>query len=322
MMNAQELRGALAIMPTPAKEGADRLDATNTVDLDETARLAESLVRDGATGIMALGTMGECATTSQSDYEAFVDCLLKTIRGRIPTFVGATALSGHEIARRIKFVKERGATGTLLGIPMWQPATLDMAVKFYADVSHAFPDFPIMVYANSRAFRFAFDLDFWRPIVERAPTVMSAKFSSKGILKEAVAVTKGRVNFVPPVGLAYEFAQISPESTTTCWIPSVGPQVALALMKALAARDAEQAKAVADDIAWAVAPHHAITGSQEVFASYNIQLEKILMGASGYCKPGPIRPPYDVMPENFAQAAREGGQRFAKLREKYSRPLG
>src|SRR5215813_7659957 len=105
--------------------------------------------------------------------------------------------------------------------------------------------------------------------------------------------------------------------------PRVGfPQPALALMKALAARDGQSAKAVADDIAWAVEPHHAITGSQEVFASYNIQLEKILMGASGYCKTGPIRPPYNVMPEDFAKAARESGQRFAKLREKYSRPLG
>ena len=28
------------------------MDASNTVDLDETARLAESLVRDGATGII------------------------------------------------------------------------------------------------------------------------------------------------------------------------------------------------------------------------------------------------------------------------------
>jgi len=307
MTTANDLRGALAIMPTPAKEGADRLDAANTVDLDETARLTESLVRDGATGIMALGTMGECATTS---------------RGRIPTFVGTTALGGHEIARRIRFVKERGATGTLLGIPMWQPATLDMAVQFYASVAEAFPDFPIMVYANARAFRFAFELDFWKRIVDKAPTVMSAKFSSKGILREAVAATTGRVNFVPPVGLAYEFAQLSPETATTCWIPSVGPQPALALMKALAARDPQQAKAVADDIAWAVEPHHAITGSAEVFASYNIQLEKILMGASGYCKPGPIRPPYNVMPENFAQAARESGQRFAKLREKYSRLLG
>ncbi len=186
MITAQDLKGALAIMPTPAKEGADRLDATNTVDLDETARLAESLVRDGATGIMALGTMGECATTSQADYEAYVDCLLKTVRGRIPTFVGTTALSGHDIARRIKFVKGLGATGTLLGIPMWQPATLDMAVKFYADVAQTFPDFPIMVYANPRAFRFAFDADFWGPVVDKAPTVMSAKFSSKAILKKVV----------------------------------------------------------------------------------------------------------------------------------------
>lgn len=322
MITAQDLKGVLAILPTPAKEGAERLDATNTVDLDETSRLAEGLVHDGATGIMALGTMGECATTSQPDYEAYVDCLLTTIRGRIPTFVGTTALGGHAIARRIKFVKERGATGTLLGIPMWQPATLDMALKFYADVAATFPGFPIMVYANARAFRFPFGVEFWAQVVEKAPTVMSAKFSTKSILKESVAASKGRVNFVPPIGLAYEFAQLSPETATTCWMPSVGPQVGIALMKALESRDAQRAKAIADDIAWANEPHHAITGSQEVFASYNIQMEKILMGASGYCKPGPIRPPYDVMPQDFAKAAAEGGQRYAKLREKYSKMLG
>src|SRR5918992_5005817 len=209
MISAKDLRGVLAIMPTPAKEGAERLDAANTIDLDETARLAESLVRDGATGIMALGTMGECATVSHSDYEAYVDCLLKTVRGRIPMFVGTTALGGHEIARRIRFVKERGATGTLLGIPMWQPATVDMAVQFYASVAETFPDFPIMVYANARAFRFVFDLEFWRRIVDSAPTVMAAKFSSKAILRDAVTVTKRRVNFIPPISLAYEFAQLS-----------------------------------------------------------------------------------------------------------------
>jgi dihydrodipicolinate synthase/N-acetylneuraminate lyase len=205
---------------------------------------------------------------------------------------------------------------------MWQPATLEMAIKFYADVAEAFPDFPIMVYANSRAFRFPFGVEFWREVIKVAPTVMSAKFSNKAILKEAVAVTQGRVNFVPPVSHAYEFAQISPETANTCWIPAVGPQPALALMNALAAKDAKLAKAIADDIAWAVEPHHIITGSQEVFASYNIQQEKILMGASGYCKPGPVRPPYNVMPEDFVRASRESGERFAKLREKYSKPLG
>lgn len=94
---------------------------------------------------MALGTVGECATLSRRDYESFVACLLSTVRDRILTFVGTTALGSHEVVRRIRFVKERGASGTLLGIPMWQPATLDMAVGFYADIAEAFPDFPIMV---------------------------------------------------------------------------------------------------------------------------------------------------------------------------------
>jgi dihydrodipicolinate synthase/N-acetylneuraminate lyase len=321
MITANDIRGVLAIMPTPAKEGADRITATNTVDLEETSRLADSLIHDGATGIMALGTMGECATLSQSDYEAFVDCLLQAVGGRVPTFIGTTSLGGHEIARRIRFVKERGATGTLLGIPMWQPATLDMAVTFYTSVSQAFPDFPIMVYANARAFRFQFGIEFWERIAKSAPTVIAAKFSNRSILREAVAVTQNRVNFVPPISLAFEFAQISPETATTCWVPSVGPQPAIALMNALAARDADQAKAVANDIAWALQPHHVITGAPDVFASYNIQLEKISMGASGYCKPGPIRPPYNVMPENFARAAAETGQRLGRLREKYSRLL-
>ena len=93
-------------------------------------------------------------------------------------------------------------------------------------------------------------------------------------------------------------------------------------MNALAVGDAAQAKAIAADIAWANEPHHAITGSQEVFASYNIQLEKVLMAASGYCKTGPIRPPYNVIPEEFRRAAMEGGERYAKLREKYAKRVG
>jgi len=318
MITAKDLKGALAIMPTPAKEGAERLDATDTVDLDETARIADNLVRDGAAGIMALGTMGECATTSQADYEAYVDCILRTVRGRIPTFIGTTALGGHEIARRIKFVRGLGATGTLLGIPMWQPATLEMAVKFYADVSETFPDFPIMIYANPRAFRFDFGAAFWGPVATKAPTVMSAKFANRSILKQVVEATKGRVNFVPPIGMAYEFAQISPETQTTCWLPSVGPQVGVALMKALADGNAKQAKAIADDIAWANEPDHHIIGSAEVFGSNNIQLEKILMAASGYCKTGPIRPPYNVVSDEIRSAAEEAGRRYGKLREKYS----
>src|SRR5579862_3577501 len=124
MLGPTDLRGMYAIIATPAREGADRWDATNTVDLDETERLVNVLIQDGASGLIALGTTGECATVIREDYEAFVDCLLATVNRRVPTFVGTTALGAHEVFRRLRFIRERGAAGTLLGMPMWQPCSV------------------------------------------------------------------------------------------------------------------------------------------------------------------------------------------------------
>ena len=98
MLNANEIRGLYAILPTPAKAGAERLSARNTVDLDETARVVNAMIDDGCKGLIALGTTGECATLSQDDYEAFVRCLVETAGKRVPTFVGTSAMGG--IGRR------------------------------------------------------------------------------------------------------------------------------------------------------------------------------------------------------------------------------
>jgi hypothetical protein len=41
------------------------------------------------------------------------------------------------------------------------------------------------------------------------------------------------------------------------------------------------------------------------------------MNAAGYCKAGPIRPPYHVVPEKIEKAAQESGARYTELSEKY-----
>jgi dihydrodipicolinate synthase/N-acetylneuraminate lyase len=321
MLRAQDLRGLYAIIPTPARAGADRWDATNTVDLDETRRLVDRLLADGVSGLIALGTTGECATLTREDYEAFVDCVLATVNRRVPTFIGTSALGLHEVVRRLRFIRERGADGTLLGLPMWQPCTTDMAVQFYATVSEAFPDLAVMVYANSRAFRFDFHPEFWRRVAQAAPTVMSAKYSNARSLRAVLEATQGRVNFVPNDNVAIEFARLSLDTTTACWATaaSMGPQPSIALMDAILARDLARAEAIAADIAWANAPCDALVSNPELFASYNIQMEKVRIDAAGYCKAGPIRPPYNVMPADLAENARECGRRWAQLCQKYAR---
>lgn len=320
MLTADDIRGMYAIIATPAKPNADRLDAQDTVDLIETEKLINNLIRDGATGLIILGTTGECATLSEPDYRAYVGSVLETVDRRIPTIVGATALGGHEIARRLKFVREQRADGTLLGLPMWQPVTTKMAIDFYAAVSEMFPDLAIMAYANARAFRFSFPLEFWAAIAKAAPTVTSAKYSRSKGLTELIAATRGRINFIPNEMVVHEFHALSPSTTTACWATASGinPTPAVALMKAVEAENQEAIKALVSAIAWANEPILPMVENPELFAHYNIQMEKTRINAAGYSKCGPVRPPYQDFPEEYAAAARECGKRWARVCSAYA----
>jgi hypothetical protein len=178
-----------------------------------------------------------------------------------------------------------------------------------------------MVYANARAFRYSFPPEFWGRVAKVAPTVMSAKFSNAGTLVESLAASEERINFLPIDMAVVRFAELAPRTTTACWATaaSMGPQPSLAVMDAVLRGDVARARVVDADIAWANAPIQALIDSPQEFASYNIQVEKIRIDASGYCVAGPIRPPYDVIPEAYARGARECGRRWAELCHKYGR---
>lgn len=320
MIKAQEIHGMYAIIPTPAKPDAGRMDATDTVDLDETERLINALIRDGSTGLIVLGTTGECATLSEPDYRSFVACVLETVNRRVPTFVGATALGGHEVARRLKFIAEKGGDGALLGLPMWQPLTTTMAVNFFSQVSETFPDLAIMAYANARAFRYTFPLEFWSALVEAAPTVTAAKMSRANGLEDMIKATRNQIHFMPSDMVAHEFHAISPQTTTACWATAAGmnPVLSVELMRAIAEGNHAGVQTMVAAIGWANEPIMPLVAKPELFASYNIQMEKTRINAAGYSSCGPTRPPYQDFPEEYAQPSRECGRRWAQLCEAYA----
>lgn len=315
MLSAHEIRGLYAILPTPAKPGAEHILARHTVDLDESARAVEALITDGCDGLIALGTTGECATLSQEDYDAFVACLVDTTRKRVPLFVGTTALAGYEVARRMRLVSDLGADGTLLGLPMWQPVTVDAAVRYYRELSEGFPALAIMVYANTRAFRFTFPDEFWQAVIEVAPTVVSAKYAQPRDLRGLLRITKGRVNIVPNEMTMARFYAESPETTICCWATaaSMGPKPTIALMRAVERGDASSVQRISAALDWANEPIRPIITNPEVFAQFNIQMEKLRITEAGYCNAGSIRSPYAAMPADFAEFSRECGRRWAVL---------
>jgi len=318
VLQADEIKGVYAIVPTPAKEGADHWSATDTVDVDETARLVDKLIADGAGGLLALGTTGECATLTPAEFRTFAEAVVGTVAGRIPTLIGATSLGTHETIDRLRFVRDLGATGTMLGLPMWQPCTEDMAVDFYASIAEAFPDLAIMIYMNQRAFRFDFPLSFWERIAREVPTVTSAKYTRGVPYLDCLKAGDGRINFLPIDMGALDYAQLAPDEMTACWstAASMVPSPAIALMDAIVARDWDRAKAIDADIKWA--NETFIPPDPVEFGFYNIQIEKLRFAAAGYCNPGPIRPPYHVVPDHHRANAAECGRRWAELEQKYA----
>src|SRR6185312_1044796 len=47
VLTKEDIKGVAAMVPTPCKEDGEGWDATDSVDLDETARMIENYIRDG-----------------------------------------------------------------------------------------------------------------------------------------------------------------------------------------------------------------------------------------------------------------------------------
>lgn len=317
LLTVDDIHGAWAIMPTPAKPGADDWRMNDTVDLDETARVAEALIAAGVNGILTLGTFGEGASLTWEEKRQFIGTMVDTVRGRVPYFCGTTSLNTRETIRQTLAARDIGCDGTMLGLPMWQIADVPTAVRFYRDVAEAVPDMAICVYANPEAFKFDFPRAFWAQ-VSQIPQVITAKYIGIGSLYTDLMLTQRRIRFLP---LDFDYvaaARIDPEFITAFWSGGVncGPLPALRLRDLVI--EAKRSGDWKEAVAWQNAllgtvqtlfPH----GSFKDFSTYNVGLEKARFNAGGWMTAGPCRPPYHLVPEEYLAGARLSGERWAAL---------
>lgn len=317
LLTKEEIQGAWVILPTPAKEGADRWGAQNTVDLDETARMVEGMIAAGADGILTLGTLGEAATLTWDEKMSFISTVIETARRRVPIFTGTTTLNTRDTVAETKWAADAGVDGTLVGVPMWCAPSVDTAVQFYKDLGEACPHTAIAVYANYEAFKFEFGLGFWIR-VSQIPQVITAKLPPVAQLATLIELTGRRIRFLPIDNEYYASARMDPEFITAFWSSSAscGPEAALALRDRVRAAkssgDWEPARKLSNALAVAVAPVFP-NGSFKEFSTYNIPLEKERMNVAGWLKAGPTRAPYHIVPERYLEGARLSGKAWAKV---------
>lgn len=319
-MTAEDVNGVWAIIPTPAKAGADHWSATDTVDVDETARVVENLIAGGVDAILTMGTLGEVATLTWPEKQAFMSALVETARGRVPVFVGTSAPNTRDCVEQTRWASDLGADGTMIGPPMWCAPSLPTVVQFYKDVAEGCPEMAICIYANPEAFKFSFPLPFWA-MVSQIPQVITAKLPPTPQLTAHKTLSGGRIRFLPIDNEYYAAARIDPDFFTAFWSSSAscGPEVSYALRDRVAQAkidgDWKAAKRLTDAMDAAIAPIFPPGGFKEL-STYNIALEKERMNVAGWINAGPTRAPYSIAPEPYLEGARKSGRNWAELNKK------
>lgn len=326
------MRGVMAYPPTPALPGAERVDARNTVDLDETERMIRTLIGDGVDAIALNGTLGECASLMLTEWQEFARCVAETVRAvspGFPVFIGATTLNTRDTIERMKFLRDIGIPGTLLGRPMWTEMTADVMTRFYQDVAAAVPDIAICVYDNTAAFRGIIPRAVYHAMAS-IPQIVAVKYAGGAsvgfrfhndlaVVGTAFPLMLIETDWYPAWTMYGEqYAPMAWSSTTAC-----GPQPVLALRDALRSGRDSDARWLSERLRWAHEPFLVGQDFAE-FSKYNVPLEKIRVNAAGYINVGRCRPPYteDLVPQRHVDGALAHIDRYKQVLKEVAERFG
>jgi dihydrodipicolinate synthase/N-acetylneuraminate lyase len=184
-----------------------------------------------------------------------------------------------------------------------------------------------MVYSNSWFFKSWFPPEFWAGVREHAPTVIASKQTHGfGHYLEELEAVDGAINLMPGESGIFTAWQMAPERVTAIWSTqaALGPEPSVALMAAIAAGDPARVGAVIED--FKAVPPYVPPGAMgkrdhtDDFARYNTQVAKYRLELSGLIKAGPMRPPYQDLPESWKDQVALEVAGFAELRAKYTQP--
>ena len=325
MLTKDDIKGLAVMVPTPCKENAEGWDVVDSIDLDETARMTENYIKTGIGIIAACGTTGECAALLWEEKRAFIDTIVRVARKRVPVFAGATSLGTKETVRQMRGLKDVGADGAFVGLPLWQTPTLDNAAQFYADLGEAVPDMPILIYANARFFKSMFPTGFWARVAKKARTVVLTKMSySHANLLDDLRVAGHQINFMPGESSVYAAYRMARPRVTAIWssgLAGMGPEPVVALGDAILKDDEKRVEQIWQDLR-SLPPITSPEDFAAGFSCYNAQINKYLTNVAGFVKGGPCRAPYRFsdLPESWKKGAELRAKAWNELRKKYTRP--
>jgi dihydrodipicolinate synthase/N-acetylneuraminate lyase len=258
--------------------------------------------------IATTGTFGQVWNLLEDEWQTLVTASIEAVSNRIPLMLGVTAANPRLVVQKMKFVREAGGQGVLLGVPYYYKLPIKDVISFYREISALFPDLSIMIYHNPTNQRVHTPVAAFDELV-KLPNVVAMKDSHRGVVEfqRLHDVIQGKIaHFVNQMQL-YPYLSLG---ASGCWSHAIwsGPWPVLAAYQAAADGDTEKVRQILKDMSGGRVPAGDGDPVRAGHESYEY---------GGYITMGPPRPPFSFNMAETEEKARTGAARWQKPCEKY-----
>lgn len=132
------LRGTGVALVTP-------FTAKNNVDLPALVKLVNHVLKGKCEYVVVLGTTGETATLSQEEKKEVVQCVVNTVKGRVPVVLGIGGNNTAELIATLKSTDFTGIDAILSVSPYYNKPSQAGIIEHYRQFAKAAP-VPVILY--------------------------------------------------------------------------------------------------------------------------------------------------------------------------------
>ncbi|MCX5495951.1 dihydrodipicolinate synthase family protein [Kaistia dalseonensis] len=123
-----------------------------SVDLDATKGVIEALVRDGVSGLVICGTVGENCSLRREEKISLIEVAVSVAKGKVPIISGLAEYTSAFGAEYAKEATKAGVDGLMVMPAMVYPAKPRETLDHFTTIAKA-TDTPIMIYNNPPSYR-------------------------------------------------------------------------------------------------------------------------------------------------------------------------
>ncbi|MDT3716814.1 dihydrodipicolinate synthase family protein [Pseudomonas soli] len=234
-----QFHGIIGYTITPFSADGEQLD------LPALGQSIDRLIADGSHAIAPLGSTGEGAYLSDSEWQQVAQYSLERIAKRVPSIVSVSDLTTAGAVRRARFAQQHGADAVMvLPAAYWKLSEAEI-VQHYRAIGAAI-DLPIMLYNNPATSGTDMPVELILRIVREVDNVTMVKESTGDIqrMHKLQLLGEGQVPFYNgcnPLALGAFVAGATGWCTAAA---NLIPELNLRLYQAVQSGELEQAKAL------------------------------------------------------------------------------